>query len=165
MSAIAELDDRRAALGLTQKTVADVMGVAPSVLSRALRGNTTQSFVDRYRAALDAISRATTVEQIAAIARPIAERHHVDELYLFGSMARGEGTAQSDVDFIYHMTPQDNPVVDVWAFRDDLQQAFGREVDLVRKEYVATPEDDRLAEMQRVLFVNSVTSKPMFRIV
>ena len=72
---------------------------------------------------------------------------------------------QTSIDFIYHMTPQDNPVVDVWAFRDDLQQAFGREVDLVRKEYVATPEDDRLAEMQRVLFVNSVTSKPMFRIV
>lgn len=41
--------------------------------------------------ALDAISRVAMPQQIAEIARPIALRHHVNELYLFGSMARGEG--------------------------------------------------------------------------
>lgn len=41
--------------------------------------------------ALDVISRVAMPQQIAEIARPIALRHHVNELYLFGSMARGEG--------------------------------------------------------------------------
>ena len=41
--------------------------------------------------ALDVISRVAMPQQIAETARPIALRHHVNELYLFGSMARGEG--------------------------------------------------------------------------
>ena len=41
--------------------------------------------------ALVVISRVAMPQQIAEIARPIALRHHVNELYLFGSMARGEG--------------------------------------------------------------------------
>lgn len=41
--------------------------------------------------ALDVISRVAMPQQIAEIARPIALRHHVNELYLFGSMARGGG--------------------------------------------------------------------------
>ena len=67
------------------------MGVTAPVLSRAVKGNPTQAFTRRYQDALDAISRDTTPQQIAEIARPIALRHHVNELYLFGSMARGEG--------------------------------------------------------------------------
>ena len=98
--------------------------------------------------ALDVISRVAMPQQIAEIARPIALRHHVNELYLFGSMARGEGHADSDIDFIY-----------------DLASTFGREIDLVKKRYITTELQDRLAEMQRVIFVNSITSNPMFRII
>ena len=165
MESIAELDGRRAALSFSQKSVAEAMGVSAPVVSRAVRGNPTQEFLGRYRAALDELSRNTTPGQIAAIAAPIARRHFVDELYLFGSMARGEGTADSDIDFVYRLSPRANPPIDTWALRDDLERAFGRRVDLVRKEYFLTPRTDRLAELQRVLFVNSVTSKPMFRIV
>ena len=78
--------------------------------------------------ALDVISRVAMPQQIAEIARPIALRHHVNELYLFGSMARGEGHT-------------------------------------VKKRYITTELQDRLAEMQRVIFVNSITSNPMFRII
>ena len=106
-----------------------------------------------------------TPRQIAETARPITVRHHVDELYVFGSMARGEGCADSDIDFIYHLDDDSNPLIDTWALRDDLQEAFGRDIDLVKKEYITVPLNDRLAEIQRVLFVNSITSQPMFRIV
>lgn len=116
----------------------------------------------------NAVARAmgvSTPKQIADVARPIALRHGVDELYLFGSMARGEGRADSDVDFIYHFSPEANPVVDLVALRNDLHDAFGRDVDLVRKDYLLEPQRDRLRDLQRILFANSVTSKPMFRIV
>lgn len=83
--------------------------------------------------ALDVISRVAMPQQIAEIARPIALRHHVNELYLFGSMARGEGRADSDIDFIYQFDGTANPMIDEWALRDDLTSTFGREIDLVKK--------------------------------
>ena len=43
-----------------------------------------------YQNALDDMSRSITVEQIARIAKPIVIRRHVAELYMFGSMLRGE---------------------------------------------------------------------------
>lgn len=99
-----------------------------------MRGNPTQAFTRRYQDALDAISRDTTPQQIAEIARPIALWHHVNELYLFGSMARGEGHADSDIDFIYQFDDTANPMIDEWALRDDLASTFGREIDLVKND-------------------------------
>lgn len=165
MGTIHELNEKRKRLGFSQKSVAESMGVTAPVLSRAVRGNPTQAFTRRHQDALDAISRDTTPQQIAEIARPIALRHHVNELYLFGSMARGEGRADSDIDFIYQFDGTANPMIDEWALRDDLTSTFGREIDLVKKQYITTELQDRLAEMQRVIFVNSITSNPMFRII
>ncbi|RGK02806.1 nucleotidyltransferase [Bifidobacterium pseudocatenulatum] len=165
MGTIHELNEKRKRLGFSQKSVAESMGVTAPVLSRAVKGNPTQAFTRRYQDALDAISRDTTPQQIAEIARPIALRHHVNELYLFGSMARGEGHADSDIDFIYQFDDTANPMIDEWALRDDLASTFGREIDLVKKRYITTELQDRLAEMQRVIFVNSITSNPMFRII
>ncbi|MCH9276843.1 nucleotidyltransferase domain-containing protein [Bifidobacterium amazonense] len=165
MRTIEQLNEIREERGFSQNSVAQAMGVSAPVLSRALHGNPTQTFLERYEQALDDISRRTTPQHIAAIARPIAVRHKVDELYLFGSMARGEGHADSDIDFIYHFSPEANPTIDVIALRDDLKSTFGRNVDLVHKEYLTQPQPDRLKEIQRVLFANSITSHPMYRIV
>lgn len=165
METIHELNEKRKRLGFSQKSVAESMGVTAPVLSRAVKGNPTQAFTRRYQDALDAISRDTTPQQIAEIARPIALRHHVNELYLFGSMARGEGRADSDIDFIYQFDDTADSMIDEWDLRDDLASTFGRQIDLVKKQYITTELQDRLAEIQRVLFVNSITSQPMFRIV
>lgn len=114
--------------------------------------------------ALDVISRVAMPQQIAEIARPIALRHHVNELYLFvpWPAARAGGFG---IDFIYQFDDTANPMIDEWALRDDLASTFGREIDLVKKRYITTELQDRLAEMQRVIFVNSITSNPMFRII
>lgn len=40
------------------------------------------------------------------MARLFAVRHHVDELYLFGYMASGEATADSDVGFVCYRLNQ-----------------------------------------------------------
>lgn len=36
----------------------------------------------------------------ALLLRPLAKKYHVKEIYLFGSYARGEADAQSDLDFL-----------------------------------------------------------------
>ena len=85
------------------------------------------------------MSRSITVEQIARIAKPIVLRRHVAELYMFGSMLRG--------DFTYQLGSEANPVVDTLTLRDDLKKTFGYDIDLVRKKYIAEPLSDRLAEI------------------
>ena len=40
-----------------------------------------------------------TIEEIKEKIRPICEKYRVVKLFLFGSYARGEATAESDVDF------------------------------------------------------------------
>ena len=40
-----------------------------------------------------------TLDEIKAIAHPIAARYGIAALYLFGSYARGEATPHSDLDF------------------------------------------------------------------
>ena len=41
-----------------------------------------------------------TSEDINRFVRPIAEKYHVKEIYLFGSYARGEADENSDLDFL-----------------------------------------------------------------
>ena len=43
--------------------------------------------------------RIYSLDEIKAIANPIAQRYHIAALYLFGSYARGEATTESDLDF------------------------------------------------------------------
>lgn len=41
-----------------------------------------------------------TLEEIKAIITPIAEKYHLKKVNLFGSYARGEATAKSDIDLV-----------------------------------------------------------------
>ena len=83
--------------------------------------------------ALDAISRVAMPQQIAEIARPIALRHHVNELCLFGSMARRGGHADSDIDFIYQFDDTANPMIDEWLCVMILHRLWS-EIDLVKND-------------------------------
>ena len=107
------------------------------------------------------------LKRIAHLAAPIARRHGVEELYLFGSMARNEGREDSDVDFIYQMSPkQTNSTSSLRDLRYELREALGREIDLTRKSYVTDEiPSDPLAELQRRAFVRNLTRHPMYRIV
>lgn len=44
------------------------------------------------------MDRIYTIDEIKSIVAPIAAAHDVGRIYLFGSYARGEATASSDID-------------------------------------------------------------------
>lgn len=44
--------------------------------------------------------RIFTMENIKAMVKPLAEKYHAKEVYLFGSYARGEADENSDLDFL-----------------------------------------------------------------
>lgn len=71
-----------------------------------------------------------SLEEIREIAVPIAQRHQLKRLTLFGSYARGEATAQSDLDFRADV-PADFGLFRLSALQGDLEDAFHKKVDLI----------------------------------
>ena len=71
-----------------------------------------------------------TIDQIKAIAVPIARRYGARRLSLFGSYARGEETPQSDVD-LFLDGGKIRSLLQYYSFVNELEDAFGRHVDVV----------------------------------
>ena len=70
-----------------------------------------------------------TIEEIRDKVKPIADAYGVERIYLFGSYARGEATAESDLDFRV-----DKGKVRGFAFGgliNALLEAFDKKVDVV----------------------------------
>ena len=71
-----------------------------------------------------------TIKQIKERIKPIMKKHHINDVYLFGSYARGEANRESDVDIYCGKGDVDT----LWkksAFKDELIEALGKDVDIV----------------------------------
>ena len=101
---------------------------------------------------------------IAQITRPIARANGISQLYLFGSRANGNAGPDSDVDLLYSVDQDTNRAASVREFRQSLREALGTDVDLVRKDYLTEPIENRLAALQRDLFVSNIMSGKVYRI-
>lgn len=71
-----------------------------------------------------------SVDEIRDIVVPIAKQHHVGRVYLFGSYARGEATADSDIDLRVDKGNAKGPFV-LGAFYADLEDGLGKRLDLL----------------------------------
>lgn len=74
-----------------------------------------------------------TFEEIRDIVAPIAAKHGVNRMYLFGSRARGDNRADSDFDFCIDI-PKGFSLMDIGGVLSDLKDALGTDVDLVCEE-------------------------------
>jgi predicted nucleotidyltransferase len=63
----------------------------------------------------------------------LAARHGARSLRIFGSFARGEAHATSDVDFLVELGPGAT-LVDLGSLQVDLQDLLGRKVDVVEPD-------------------------------
>lgn len=63
----------------------------------------------------------------------IARRHGALKVRVFGSMARGEATSSSDVDFLVDLE-EGRDLFDLGAMLMDLQDLLGRQVDTVTEQ-------------------------------
>lgn len=71
-----------------------------------------------------------TIDQIRAIAAPIARAYGAEKLSLFGSYARGEETVHSDVDF-FLVGGNIRGLIQYYSFVNELEDALGCHVDVV----------------------------------
>jgi uncharacterized protein len=60
----------------------------------------------------------------------IAARHGISRVFVFGSVARGESTEVSDVDFLIEME-EDVSALGVGAFQYEVQQLLGVHIDVI----------------------------------
>ena len=70
-----------------------------------------------------------SIEEITEKIRPIAEKHKLTEVYLFGSYARGDATEESDVDLL--IDGNDLGGFKFFGMWDEFENALGKEVDIV----------------------------------
>jgi predicted nucleotidyltransferase len=82
---------------------------------------------------------ASQIERI----REIARRHGVDRVRVFGSEARGESTAQSDLDLLIRLTPE-RGFRDLVDFCDDVEALLQRRVDVVVEDGLSSHIRDRV---------------------
>ena len=71
-----------------------------------------------------------SIKQIKERIKPVMKKHKIEETYLFGSYARGEANNKSDVD-IYCSEGDVDTLWKLSAFHDELEEALGKEVDIV----------------------------------
>lgn len=68
-------------------------------------------------------------EELVSAIVPLLKKYGAKEALLFGSYARGEATADSDIDLLIIGGSQFEPT-DVFCIADELNRATGKEVDV-----------------------------------
>ena len=68
-------------------------------------------------------------DEIRRVVNPLTEKYKISEVYLFGSYARNEATAESDIDFLVVGGNGFKPT-SVFAFSEELHIAFNKNIDV-----------------------------------
>ena len=84
----------------------------------------------------------TDLEQSLAITIPqeliedFCQRWNIKEFYLFGSVLRDDFNEQSDIDIMVQSFPNPGWGWKIVTMNDELEQIFGRKVDLIFKDAI-----------------------------
>ena len=71
-----------------------------------------------------------TLKQIKQIIKPILNKYGINDIYLFGSYARGEANKDSDID-IYCEKGNIKTFIDQGFMRDELEKSLNKKVDII----------------------------------
>jgi predicted nucleotidyltransferase len=95
------------------------------------------------------------LDEIRAMGLSLAElcrKYGIAELSVFGSIARGDERADSDVDLLYVRLPGNDLGMSYFALQEDLEELFGRPVDLVPKDGLHRAIRGQVLDDARVLY-------------
>lgn len=77
------------------------------------------------------MKKVDTVTSIKRRSLPILRRHDVKRAAIFGSFARGDAKASSDVDFLIEYEAKNKSLFDLVDLKSELEGILGRKVDIV----------------------------------
>lgn len=75
------------------------------------------------------VDKVLTLDEIQRIVKPLAERYHISEVYIFGSYARNEATPASDIDFLV-FGGKDFKSTLILAFAEELRMVIHTDIDV-----------------------------------
>ena len=84
-----------------------------------------------------------TVDEIKNLITPVAEKYGLAAVYLFGSYARGEAHADSDVDLLVDLSGSKIRGILLGNLYSDLEEVLGTRVDLVTVSSLNQPTTHR----------------------
>lgn len=123
---------------------------AVNLLARQMIADGALPFAPSLRPSNNGVARPSTLsrEEIAGAVGEAAGCHpEISRVTLFGSYARGEATASSDVDLrIEYDSSSGFSALDLSSFVDEVSTALGRRVDVVSKRSL---DDSLAAEIAR----------------
>ena len=70
-----------------------------------------------------------SLADIKQVVKPLAKKYKISEVYIFGSYARNEATAESDIDFLM-VGGNGFKSTSVFAFSEELHIAFNKNIDV-----------------------------------
>ena len=83
-----------------------------------------------------------SIEEIRSIVTPIAQKHGIPAVFLFGSYARGTATEQSDVDLLIDTRgTKIRTLLQLGAVYCELKEALHKPVDLITVRALEQPDD------------------------
>lgn len=95
-----------------------------------------------------------TLDEIKSLSMPIAIRHGVAELYLFGSYARGEATPDSDLDFRIEKGRISN-LLQLGSFLNDIEDAFQKNADILTTQMLSEDFLDSIRPEEVLIYAQS----------
>jgi len=81
-----------------------------------------------------------SIEEIKNRVAPIAAKYQLAAVYLFGSYARGDATAESDVDLLVDLSGSSVRGIILGGLYNDLEEALGVSVDLITVASLEQPQ-------------------------
>jgi predicted nucleotidyltransferase len=106
--------------GNTQTAIAKDLGVTQPAVSQLLQSS------ERVRD----IEPAIVLEASAPVLKELAARRGLSDLAVFGSVARGDSRADSDIDLIVR-APRGTTIIELVSFSELLSKVLGRDVDVI----------------------------------
>jgi len=101
------------------------------------------------------------IEQHIKELKKLCLKYHVAKLYVFGSIANGNFTNNSDIDFLVQFTDV-NPVDyfdNYMDFKQKLEELFLREIDLVEVQAIKNPILKNSIDRSKVIVYGREDSK------
>ena len=95
-----------------------------------------------------------TIDEIKAIAAPIAKRYGISAFYLFGSYARGEATPSSDLDFRIEKGNQRSAYA-LASLYGDLEDGFDKKLDVLTTPMLSERFLNRIRPEEVLIYAQS----------
>ena len=86
-----------------------------------------------------------SIQYIREIIAPVAKRHMVDKIFLFGSYARGEAVADRDINLCIN-APKLKSLLSLGSLYADLEAAFQKKIDIITTDSPKYVEDSDFRE-------------------